>query len=40
MAASGVYCELVYESGWTIQYFQQWLADALHRHLFGAAAAR
>jgi hypothetical protein len=40
LAASGVYRELVYESGWTSQHFQQWLADALHCHLFGTAAAR
>jgi hypothetical protein len=40
LAASGVYRELVYESGWTPQHFQQWLADALHRHLFGTAAAQ
>ena len=38
LAASGVYRELVYESGWTPQQFQRWLADALHRHLFGNAA--
>ena len=39
LAASGVYRELVHESGWTPQHFQRWLADALHRHLFGIAAS-
>ena len=39
LAASGVYRELVHESGWTPEHFQRWLTDALHRHLFGAVAA-
>jgi len=39
LAASGVYRELVYESGWTPQQFQRWLTDALQRHLFDTAPA-
>ena len=39
LAASGVYRELVHESGWTPEHFQRWLTDALRRHLFGAVAA-
>ena len=38
LAASGVYRELVYQSGWTPQHFQRWLTDALQRHLFGTTA--
>lgn len=40
LAASGVYRELVEESGWTTQQFQDWLSDALERHLFGGSPAR
>ena len=39
LAASGVYRELVYDSGWTPQQFQRWLSDALQRHLFGTTPA-
>jgi len=39
LAASGVYRELVYDSGWTQQQFQRWLTDALQRHLFGTTPA-
>lgn len=35
LAASGVYRELVEESGWTPDGFEQWVGDALERHLFG-----
>lgn len=34
-AASGVYGELVVESGWTVERFQSWLADILLAQLFG-----
>jgi AcrR family transcriptional regulator len=37
LAAPGVYRELVDESGWTPGRFADWVADALHRHLFRAA---
>lgn len=40
LAASGVYRELVYDSGWKPQQFQHWLADALQRHLFGTSSDR
>jgi AcrR family transcriptional regulator len=35
LAAPGVYRELVDESGWTPEQFEQWVADALERHLLG-----
>ena len=35
LTASGVYRELVEESGWTPRQFQAWLNDGLQRHLFG-----
>ena len=34
LAAPGVYLELVVESGWTPERFQQWAAAVLHGHLF------
>jgi AcrR family transcriptional regulator len=34
-AASGVYGELVVESGWPVQRFETWLADALAHQLAG-----
>lgn len=37
LAASGVYRELVEESGWSPRQFQVWLSEALQRHLFGEA---
>lgn len=40
LAASGVYRELVYDSGWKPQQFQHWLADALQRQLFGTSSDR
>jgi AcrR family transcriptional regulator len=40
LAASGVYRELVEESGWTTQRFQTWLSEALQRHLLGASTVR
>jgi len=38
LAAPGVYRELVEESGWTTQQFQNWVASALRRHLLQAPA--
>ncbi|HET7328278.1 MAG TPA: TetR/AcrR family transcriptional regulator [Nocardioidaceae bacterium] len=35
LAASGVYRELVEESGWSPGKFRAWLSEALQRHLFG-----
>ena len=40
LAASGVYRELVYDSGWTPQQFRHWLTNALQRHLFGTPLRR
>jgi len=40
LAASGVYRELVYDSGWTPQQFRRWLTNALQRHLFGTPLRR
>ncbi len=35
LAASGVYRELVEESGWPLERFDRWVGDVLERHLFG-----
>lgn len=39
LAAPGVYRELVDESGWTPARFEQWIADALARHLLDGPGA-
>jgi AcrR family transcriptional regulator len=36
LAAPGVYRELVEESHWTPEQFEQWVGDALERHLLGS----
>lgn len=37
LAAPGVYRELVVNSGWTGEQFEDWIGEALHRHLLGKA---
>jgi AcrR family transcriptional regulator len=37
LAAPGVYRELVENSGWTGDQFEDWIGEALHRHLLGTA---
>ena len=36
LAAPGVYRELVEESHWTPEQFEQWVGDALERHMLGS----
>jgi AcrR family transcriptional regulator len=40
LAAPGIYQELVIESGWTVDQYEDWIADALRRQLLPGAGAR